>query len=155
MTKRIRRHHTPEQKAAWVRRHLADKVPVSDICNEYNLQPSVFSETGAAPKRPPLSIWRTHLRSVSGLQPSLVAMATMAAQSDGYSPRASRTRRTARSRTSGENFCFVSLMTPSSQRLGSPAKPGRFIRRNVRKNLGLGHASRSCTITVQPIMWRS
>jgi len=25
-----------------VRRHLADKVPVSDICNEHNLQPSVF-----------------------------------------------------------------------------------------------------------------
>jgi hypothetical protein len=35
MTKRIRRHHTPEQKAALVRRHLAEKVPVSDICNEH------------------------------------------------------------------------------------------------------------------------
>lgn len=37
-----RRHHTPEQKAALLRRHLVDKVPVSQICNESDLQPSVF-----------------------------------------------------------------------------------------------------------------
>ena len=28
--------------AAWTFRHLVDKVPVSDLCNEYKLQPSVF-----------------------------------------------------------------------------------------------------------------
>lgn len=37
-----RRRFTPEQKAAIVRRHLADKVPVSDLCEEYGIQPSVF-----------------------------------------------------------------------------------------------------------------
>jgi transposase-like protein len=42
MSKRPRRHHTPEQKAALLRRHLLDKVPVSQICNENDLQPSVF-----------------------------------------------------------------------------------------------------------------
>lgn len=37
-----RRHYTPEQKAAIVRRHLGDKVPVSDLCEEHGIQPSVF-----------------------------------------------------------------------------------------------------------------
>lgn len=40
--KRKRRHYTPEQKAALLQRHLEDKVPVSEICNEEKLQPSVF-----------------------------------------------------------------------------------------------------------------
>lgn len=39
---RKRRHYTPEQKAALLQRHLVDKVPVSEICNEEKLQPSVF-----------------------------------------------------------------------------------------------------------------
>lgn len=37
-----RRRFTAEQKATILRRHLADKVPVSDLCDEYHLQPSVF-----------------------------------------------------------------------------------------------------------------
>lgn len=37
-----RRHYTPEQKAAIVRRHLVDKIAVSDLCDEYGIQPSVF-----------------------------------------------------------------------------------------------------------------
>ena len=40
--KRKRRHYTPEQKAALLRRHVMDKVPVSEICNEEKLAPSVF-----------------------------------------------------------------------------------------------------------------
>ena len=40
--KRTRRQFTAEQKAAILRRHLMDKVPVSDLCAEYKLQPSVF-----------------------------------------------------------------------------------------------------------------
>lgn len=39
---RKRRHFTPEQKADLLRRHIVDKVPVSEICNEHHLQPSVF-----------------------------------------------------------------------------------------------------------------
>jgi transposase-like protein len=37
-----RRHFTAEQKAAILKRHLMDKVQVSDLCDEYQLQPSVF-----------------------------------------------------------------------------------------------------------------
>jgi transposase len=39
-----RRHFTAEQKAAILKRHLVDKVSVSDVCDEYQLQPSVFYE---------------------------------------------------------------------------------------------------------------
>jgi hypothetical protein len=38
-----RRQLTTEQKVAILRRHLVDKVAVSDPCNEYKLQPSVFN----------------------------------------------------------------------------------------------------------------
>lgn len=41
---RTRRHFTAEQKVAILKRHLVDKVSVSDVCDEYQLQPSVFYE---------------------------------------------------------------------------------------------------------------
>jgi len=41
---RKRHYFTAEQKAELLRRHLVDKVPVSQICNENELQPSVFQE---------------------------------------------------------------------------------------------------------------
>jgi len=40
--KKTRRKFTAEQKANIIRRHLKDKVPVSDLCDEYKIQPSVF-----------------------------------------------------------------------------------------------------------------
>jgi transposase-like protein len=36
-----RRKFTTDQKVAILRRHLVDKVPVSDLCEEYKIQPSV------------------------------------------------------------------------------------------------------------------
>jgi transposase-like protein len=42
MPRRPRRQHTVDQKVAILRRHLVDKVPVSNLCNEYELQPSLF-----------------------------------------------------------------------------------------------------------------
>ncbi|NUQ75442.1 MAG: transposase [Polyangiaceae bacterium] len=42
MSKRTRRHHTADQKVALLKRHLVDKVPVSDLCDENGLQPSLF-----------------------------------------------------------------------------------------------------------------
>ncbi len=42
MSKRTRRRHTPEQKAALVRQHVVDKKPVSEICSAAQIQPSVF-----------------------------------------------------------------------------------------------------------------
>jgi len=41
-TTKQRRYHTTAQKAAILRRHLVDKVAVSDLCDEYKIQPSVF-----------------------------------------------------------------------------------------------------------------
>ena len=40
--KRTRRRHSSDQKAALLKRHHLEKVPVSDICNETKLQPSLF-----------------------------------------------------------------------------------------------------------------
>jgi transposase-like protein len=42
MSKKPRQHRTAEQKAELLRRHLVDKVPVSDLCNEHGIQPSMF-----------------------------------------------------------------------------------------------------------------
>ena len=42
MTRTKQRRFTPEQKMAVIRRHLLEQVPVSDICDEYDLQPTVF-----------------------------------------------------------------------------------------------------------------
>jgi transposase len=39
---RKRRCFSDEQKAAIVRRHLSDKVPVSDLADEHQIQPSLI-----------------------------------------------------------------------------------------------------------------
>ena len=40
--KQKRKQYTAEEKVAILRRHLVDKVAVSDLCEEYSLQPTVF-----------------------------------------------------------------------------------------------------------------
>lgn len=40
--KRQRRYFSPEDKAAILRRHLVDRVPVSDLCDEHKIQPTLF-----------------------------------------------------------------------------------------------------------------
>jgi transposase-like protein len=40
--KRKRRSFTPEEKVMILKRHLVDKVPVSNLCDELGLQPTVF-----------------------------------------------------------------------------------------------------------------
>lgn len=42
MTQEKRRQFTADEKATILRRHLADRVPVSDLCDEYRIQPSLF-----------------------------------------------------------------------------------------------------------------
>jgi transposase-like protein len=39
--KKERKHFTPEEKVAILRRHLVDKVPVSELCEELGLRPTV------------------------------------------------------------------------------------------------------------------
>lgn len=71
--KRARKHFTAAEKMALLRRHLVEKTPVSTICEEAKLQPTVFYrwlkqllENGAAalerangvPERPDLKAQR-------------------------------------------------------------------------------------------------
>ena len=37
-----RKHLTPEQKMAIVRRHLLEKVPISDLCDEYGIHATQY-----------------------------------------------------------------------------------------------------------------
>ncbi len=37
-----RRNYTAQEKVAILKRHLLDHVSVSDLCDEYDLQPTVF-----------------------------------------------------------------------------------------------------------------
>jgi transposase len=37
-----RKNHTPEEKVAILRKHLIEKVPVSNLCEEFGLHPTVF-----------------------------------------------------------------------------------------------------------------
>ena len=62
---------------------------------------------------------------MDGTQPILGAIDSTAAHREGYSPRYSCTRRTARSRTSDENRLDL-FTAPFSQRLEPPPNPGRF-----------------------------
>jgi transposase len=40
--KKQRKHYTPEEKVAILRRYLVEGVPISDLCDERGLQPTVF-----------------------------------------------------------------------------------------------------------------
>ena len=40
--KKQRKQYTPEEKVAILRRHLLEKEPISKLCDEVGLQPTVF-----------------------------------------------------------------------------------------------------------------
>lgn len=42
MSIRNRKHYSPEEKVLILKKHLIEHVPVSTICDEYQLQPTVF-----------------------------------------------------------------------------------------------------------------
>ncbi len=37
-----RKNYTAQEKVFILKRHLVDRVPVSDLCDQYGLQPTVF-----------------------------------------------------------------------------------------------------------------
>jgi transposase-like protein len=37
-----RNKYTPEQKVQIIKKHLIDKVPLSDLCDQYGMHPTVF-----------------------------------------------------------------------------------------------------------------
>ena len=42
MTKKTRRHYTPQEKVAILKQHLLEGRPVSDVCDAHGLNPNVF-----------------------------------------------------------------------------------------------------------------
>ena len=40
--RKARKNYTPVVKVTILKRHLVDKVPVSDLCDEYQWQPNLF-----------------------------------------------------------------------------------------------------------------
>ena len=96
---------------------------------------SAFSRSRSEVVRPSRSLWSryaclTHFRSVSVVQPSLVAMDAIAAHCELCSPWCSNTKRTTRSSTSGEYLLFV-FMTLSPQEIESPVNTLWFITPNL------------------------
>lgn len=37
-----RKNYTPQEKVFILKRHLVDRIPVSDLCDQYDMQPTVF-----------------------------------------------------------------------------------------------------------------
>jgi transposase len=74
-----RKSYTPAEKVAILRRHLIDRVPVSDLCDEYQLPPSIFYawqklffENGvSAFQRRNGSPEQSHLRTIAALRDKL------------------------------------------------------------------------------------
>ena len=42
MTKKTRKRFTPEEKVAILRLHLLEHVPVSDLCDQHGIHPTMF-----------------------------------------------------------------------------------------------------------------
>jgi transposase len=74
-----RKNYTPPEKVAILRRHLIDRVPVSDLCDEYVLSPTLFYawqklffENGASAfERKSESGDKSHLRTIAALRDKL------------------------------------------------------------------------------------
>jgi transposase InsO family protein/transposase-like protein len=74
-----RKSYTPAEKVAILRQHLIDRVPVSDLCDQYQLPPSIFYawqklffENGAtAFERRNGSHEQSHLRTIAALRDKL------------------------------------------------------------------------------------
>lgn len=74
-----RKHYTATEKVGILRRHLIDRVPISDLCDEYKLAPTLFYawqktffENGAlALERKNGNPGAEHLRVIAALQAKL------------------------------------------------------------------------------------
>ncbi|SIN88582.1 Transposase [Singulisphaera sp. GP187] len=77
--RKIRKNYTPVEKVAILRRHLIDHVPISDLCDELQLSPTLFYhwqkqffENGpAAFERKNGSPETDHLRTIAALRDKL------------------------------------------------------------------------------------
>jgi len=37
-----RKNYTPQEKVTLLKRHLVDRIPISDLCDQHGLQPNLF-----------------------------------------------------------------------------------------------------------------
>ena len=42
MSRKPRKHYTPQEKVAILREHLVEGRPISEVCQDHQLQPTVF-----------------------------------------------------------------------------------------------------------------
>jgi transposase-like protein len=74
-----RKNYTPVEKVAILRRHLIDRVPISDLCDQHQLSPTLFYlwqkqffENGAAAfQRKNAASDNPHLRTIQALRDKL------------------------------------------------------------------------------------
>jgi transposase len=74
-----RKSYTPAEKVAILRSHLIDRVPVSELCDKYQLPPSMFYawqklffENGASAfQLKSGSLEQSHLRTIAALRDKL------------------------------------------------------------------------------------
>ena len=74
-----RKNYSPSEKVAILRRHLIDRVAVSDLCDEYKLSPTlfyawqkIFFENGASAfERKNGNQGAEHIRVIAALQAKL------------------------------------------------------------------------------------
>ena len=104
------------------------------------------------PSRSPLSTSDrlTQSSKVWGVQPIMGAIDSTAAHVDECSPLCSRTRRTARSRTSGKNLLDFLFMALFSQELVPPQNPGRFNIEPNKKKINFANGISYCLTSVRP-----
>lgn len=76
MNRRQRRHFSPEDKLKILRLHLLEQRPISQLCEDHGLQPTLFYqwqksffENGTAALQP-----RPHLRSLSKEKHTIAAL---------------------------------------------------------------------------------
>jgi len=69
--KKQRKHYTPEEKVAILRRHLVKGVPISDLCDERGLQPTVFYRSAAGSPPADLQVERNDHLLLPTLQPKI------------------------------------------------------------------------------------
>jgi transposase len=77
--RKSRNNYTPVEKVAILRRHLIDRVSISDLCDEYQLSPTLlyawqklFFENGASAfERKSGSAEQSHARTIAALRDKL------------------------------------------------------------------------------------
>ena len=85
--KKQRKHYTPEEKVAILRRHLLEKEPIWKLCDELGLQPTVrWGSTSELPTiQPELGLsfpkflctvmrWATNLRRWQQVRPRFISL---------------------------------------------------------------------------------